>query len=138
MIKQAPHCKTCRQDFVSWYELAVHLDRNKTTHKLSYGTKKWIARMMMVNTLSFDKRRELPKKVAQNPDHERTEYGIEQRANAVRVLTGETEYIDTHCPQCNKGSRQLLPAEYVQSGTAWRNKMGLLMVNCQNCQKRGG
>ena len=128
-------CHSCQEVFENHHDLAFHLDRNKGTHKLSYGTRKWIAKMLAINTLSAKARRDIPKRIAPNPDKERTEYGNENREQAVKVLSGETEFVNTHCPNCNKGARQLLPAEYINEPIVWRNQIGLLMVNCPSCRR---
>ena len=128
-------CRICQEVFENYHDLAMHLGRNRETHKLSYGTRKWIAKMLAVNTLSAKARHEIPKRIAQDPDYERTEYGNENRENARRELSGENEYVNTHCPQCNKGFRQLLPVEYFSNPLAWRNRIGVLMVDCPNCRR---
>ena len=132
----SPICRTCGEEFENHYQLALHLDKNRKSHKLSLGTRKWIAKMLLVNTLSMKNRRELPKKIGVSPDYEPTELGEQNRANAARVLSGENLYENTHCPKCNKGSRQLIAVEHVESNRAWRNSIGALMITCENCRGR--
>jgi len=120
-------CHFCDESFESWHELALHISASRKGHQEG---KKWAAKF-----LAGKPNRPDIKHIAENPDYKETEFGKENRANAVKVLSGDTEYANTHCPNCNHGSRQLLPVEYVQSNRAWRNTIGTLMVNCQNCRK---
>ena len=121
-------CHSCQEVFKDYHSLALHISVSKKGHRKG---RKWAAKF-----LAGKPNRPEIKRVVDNPDHENTEYGDENRANAVRHISGENEYTNTHCPNCNKGSRQLLPIEYVQSNMAWRNKRGVLMVACQLCSER--
>jgi hypothetical protein len=118
---QTIECRTCGEPFSDYHTLALHIASTKNHKQGSRWAMKFLFR-----------EKEKPKRFV-DPDYEETEYGRENRANAVRVLSGDNEYVTAHCPICNKGVRQLLPVEYIQSHLAWRNRLGLLMVICPNC-----
>lgn len=132
MTNKTPKCLTCGDEFESYYELAKHLNDNRKTHKLNYGTRKWIAKMLAVNVLSAKNRREMPHRAAKDPDYEPTELGEENRANAKRQLSGENQYVNTQCPQCRVKSRQLVEQEYAVSERAWVQDDRLLIC-CSRC-----
>ena len=122
---QVIHCRTCGKSFEDYHALALHIASTKNHPQ----GQKWAMKFLF-------REKEKPRRFV-DPDYEETEYGRENRAKAVRVLSGENEYVNTHCPTCNRGSRQLLPVEYIQSENAWRNKIGTLMATCQNCVSKG-
>jgi hypothetical protein len=122
-------CRTCGDEFKDYHELALHIVSKK--HRQG--------RIWAHKFLAGKANRPEIHRFVENPDYEETEYGKENREKAERHLSGENEYVATHCPRCNRGARQLIPLEYTQSQFAWRNKLGLLMVSCPNCiNKMGG
>lgn len=125
-------CHSCGANLENYHELALHLDKNRKTHKVSYRTKKWIAKMLLVNTLSYKNRHELSKRVPNM--QEKTDFGDENREKARMELSGENEYATTICPSCKRQSRQLLPIEYINSPIAWAIN-GNLAVLCGGCRK---
>jgi hypothetical protein len=124
-----PQCKVCGVVFEDWKALAWHIHNNKKSHKKSQR----FAAQVLVGVR--DSRPKITR-VGKDPTYEPTEYGKEQRANAVRELSGESIYENTHCPTCGKGSRILVPLEHAESDRAWRNTLGRLMVDCDGCRRK--
>ena len=119
-----PDCHTCHRQFENWQKLALHI---------SLGSCK--GKRFAAHVLQDVKERKEIKKIPVNPDYVPTEFGNENRRNAVRELCGEQEYAGTICPTCRRISRELLPQEFVNSKTAWL--IGdKLAVNCQICRRR--
>ena len=119
-------CHTCHAELADFKELALHISTTRGHRK----GKKWAANFLMKG----NERPEI-KKIAVNPDYEPTEVGNENRRKAVKELSGDTEYAYTICRTCKRTGRELLPAEFVHSDTAW--KIGdKLAVNCQGCSRR--
>ena len=117
-------CRTCGEIFGDYHTLALHVASTRNHERGS----KWAMKFL------FREKEQLKRFV--DPDYEETDYGKENRANAIRILSGENEYANIHCPRCNKGGRYLVPVEYVQSQNAWRNKIGTLMITCPECTKK--
>ncbi len=122
-----PKCTTCDDVFDTWEDLARHIWSNKKTHGKSL---RFAAKVLA----GKDDRPDI-KRIGKNPDENLTAFGIEQRANAVRELSGESEFVKTICPNCKTLSNQRLEAEYLTDRYAWRNPNGTLVVNCSVCRK---
>jgi hypothetical protein len=126
-----PTCLSCGAELEDFQSLAMHISAKK--HRKG---KMWAAKYLMVNPLSAKQKRPEIKHIAQDPDYKRTEFGNDNREKAVRVLSGENEYVNTHCPVCNRGSRMLMPQEYIEDSFIWRNSKGLVITSCQVCQSK--
>jgi len=118
-------CHSCGDVFEDFHALALHISSSRKGHRKG---KRWAAKYLAGRTL----RPEI-KRIAENPDHENTEFGEENRANAKREISGDNEYTQTICPNCHIPARQLIPVEYIQSDNAWREK-GVLVLDCQGCR----
>ncbi len=125
-------CHQCGKVFSTYDELADHIIMGGASHKKS---KRWAlkykARNLKRTHVEF-------KKVADDPDEEKTEYGNEQRENMKRKLSGETKYIMAVCPKCHKMHRPLVECEFVESPVAWRINGTLVRVGdcCKNFRGR--
>lgn len=127
----AVECFYCDFSAPDYQTLATHVSGSKKGHRRG---KRWAAKYLMVNGLSFDKRHELPKRVANNPDKEKTAFGDENRANSKRVLSGKTEFARVFCPWCKKHNQRELPVEYTGSQFAWHREQ-CLVVCCEGCAR---
>ena len=120
-------CHYCSATFEDYSKLAVHILSSKKGHR---NGKKWAAKHLFINKLSAR---------AKNEKRERVPYTEQDKANREsldRIISGETVMVLTKCPNCQRGSRQLIPIEYAESQDAWRADNGTLMMNCSTCQGR--
>lgn len=127
MSDKVPYCEVCHITFPNWLGLALHVMASKAGHR---KWKKWAAKVVARNTL----RPEIPRRNPESPDHESTEYGEENRANAKRELSGDQKYANTVCPTCKKPSRSLIETEFINSEWAWRVN-GRLFLTCPSCRR---
>jgi len=112
-----PDCHACGQSFPGFRELAVHIAGSKKGHRKG---KRWAAKFLLLNG-KRDK-----------PEYNNTPLTEEQKENrqsTKRVLSGDQRNALCICPKCRQGHRQVLPAEYVESPTAWRIN-GVLAIRC--------
>jgi hypothetical protein len=119
-------CHSCKQNFADFRELAVHIMSTKKGHKKG---RTWAAKFLAGNTLRIELKR-----APVDPDHENTEYGDENRRNAVRELSGENEYANTICPHCKRVGRSLIEVEHINSEFAVKVN-GRYFISCQSCTK---
>ena len=125
-----PDCNDCHEEFETWQELAQHIVLQRKSHqrKSTIWALKFLADKSNI--------RELPKRIGQSPDYVETEFGRENRENAVRHLSGESEIVPTVCPNCKTLNNQRIEAEFIMDRYAWRNPRGVLVVNCGSCKRK--
>lgn len=113
-------CHSCQHDFPDYESLAKHISGSKKGHRQG---KRWAAGYLM-------KIRRLNSKRDFKPANPMSEADRENRAKSFRELSGKNRMTFTMCPTCKKGFNQILPVEFADSKDAWRNKLGVPMVNC--------
>lgn len=115
-------CHSCDKSFPDYRELALHILSTKKGHRKG---RRWAAKYLShLNALA---RKEL-----NHGRSELTEADRENKRSTIRVLSGESVFVEALCPHCKRKSRQNLPIEYAESKEAWRSK-GSLVVLCQSC-----
>ena len=117
------NCLSCGQEFGNYQELALHISVSREGHRRG---KKWAAKYMsrhIINKRDVELGGRVPLTTEQKINKEDTR----------RELSGDTEYVNTICIKCNKPSRPLLEAEYVNSHQAWRigDRLVKLCVGCE-------
>lgn len=123
-----PLCNQCRKVCQDYHELAIHIMSLKSHRR----GRRWAGKYLAINSLSPEKRRDLPKRVADNPDKETTEFGDENKANRIRQVSGVEKSVITVCPKCEARNRIQLPIEFAESPAAWRIN-GILVKLCARC-----
>jgi len=118
-------CLSCNHEpFETYRDLAKHIVSSRKGHRRG---KRWASKYLLFNGLSPQKRRGRQTRVAL------TEGEKTNREDTRRELSGTTEFVTTLCIKCGNAVRQGLPAEYVQSQDAWREK-GYLVAMCPVCR----
>lgn len=123
-----PNCRTCGQSFTDYKELALHISIKGTR---CYRRSKWAATYLAVGGLSAKNR---------YPQHGERIPLTEEQKEARRELreyrlSGETDCVDTICPQCKHRQKRYLEIEYTRSEYAYRIN-GILVRMCQACEGR--
>ncbi|MDD4987141.1 MAG: hypothetical protein PHQ43_15495 [Dehalococcoidales bacterium] len=118
-----PNCRACGKVCSDWHELALHIATSKKGH---WAGKKWAAKILMVNTLSPETRREKREApVGPRPDW----------SQAVYQLSGNEKRVKTICPKCKRLNEQVLPVEFAESPVAWRAGKAMVIF-CRLCGRR--
>ena len=118
-------CLSCNHEpFETYRDLAKHIVSSRKGHRRG---KRWASKYLLFNGLSPQKRRGRQTRVAL------TEGEKANKEDTRRELSGTTEFVTTLCIKCGNAVRQGLPAEYVQSQDAWREK-GYLVAMCPVCR----
>lgn len=123
-------CRTCDRDFESWGDLADHINSaTDKPHKRDRAGKMWAKRYIHRNTINKLKKlgRELPYRTPLT-DEQR-----EAKEDTRRELSGETKWVMTICPKCNKGKHRMIETEHVDEPEAWHIK-NRLAVTCDGCR----
>jgi len=120
--KPIPKCHYCNAPvFANWTELALHISSSRKGHRKG---KRWAANFLIGKKVK-DKKKQQPRK-------RQTAEEKETKKNLVRVLSGDTEFVDTLCLRGKHTVRQSLPVEYSQNPRAWRIQ-GRLVLTCVGC-----
>lgn len=121
-------CHACSHvPFDSFKELALHIIKEKRTHK-NRGSQIWAKKFL-------SKQEYLDKKVSQKFDGRpvSTPEQLEAKRDSKYVLSGQTKLVPIRCPRCKKGSRDFLPIEHVNEPTALKIE-GCFVKLCEECK----
>jgi hypothetical protein len=129
-------CRTCRQLFDSWDELANHVKEqckiSNNPHKKDRAGLKWAK-----DFIKERRKRKLgtigKKEIIKTP---LTDEQRQNKQDSKLILSGETKVVKTYCNKCKRTIPQPLPIEYIESKQALRNNQGILEVLCSSCRKR--
>ncbi len=115
-------CRTCKQSFESWGNLAHHINSSKDkAHNKDRAGKMWAKRFIHKNTINKMQksvRKEFAPRTALSDEQK------EAKKDTRRELSGEMKIVPVKCLRCHTGSRQFLEAEHVNNPDA------LIIDNC--------
>jgi len=117
-------CYTCGKVCANIKELALHIIKNKRTHKVT----------QRIRSIASDQKR-LDRKLSMKK-LERTPLTDEDRIakeDTRRELSGNTKLVPTICPRCKVGNRQPLEVEHAESPQAWKLN-DCFLVLCEGCR----
>ncbi len=124
-----PECFTChRTDFKDYGAVADHVIAESSTHGASL---KWAMNYRLKHVL-FKSSDENKDRIPLNEQEQ------QNKIDAQRLLSGNSEVVTVRCPICATNYRQRVETEYIESSTAWRSKSLTLMITCDSCNDNNG
>lgn len=115
-----PDCRICGESQDDWKQLALHIIKNKKTHRKGLN---WARKFL-------SKQQILDRRLAnRNREHiTLTDEDIASKQDSRREISGQMVRAKTICPRGYHPDIQELPVEYTESPEAWRIQDRLVVV----------